>query len=724
MRHLPRIHSIGLKIVLLCLASVVATTLALTVVLLVTERSLTAEIALAGVERGEKETAQVASTVYKMAEVAHRALLDHVRRNLEVAKELIVHEGGISLSHEQVSWTATDQLSKKDQAVRLPKMLFGTRWFGQNSDTQIATPLVDKVHAMVGGTVTVFQRFNEQGDMLRVATTVVGDNGRRAVGTYIPAVEPDGQRNAVIASVLQGKRFSGRAFVVNDWYVTGYDPLFDGGGRVIGMVYAGVKQEAFGDLRETIKEIVVGKSGYVWAFGGTGSQRGKYIVSQKGKRDGESMWEVQDSGGRFPAQDLINAGLATRNGEIALVHYRWGNPGDPAPREKVAAVTYFAPWDWVIGASTYQDDFDASLAKVGQAVNSILIWAAVGSFAVVLLLSGVAWAVSRRMTAPLTALVSAAEAVSRGDLRQDVAVRGEDEVGQLASSFSGMVVSVRSIAHDLHQATGTLGGVVEDLSKSSAEQSKAISLQAIALQRTQATADGIRLASTRATREAETVLGATARADALAGSGKEAIAQSLAGLNDIRAQVENIASKIHELGERTQQIDGITDTFKDLADRSHLLALNAAIEAASAGEHGKGFSVVAEEVRKLAKQSIESTVRVREVLRDIRICVLEVVAITRIGAQVMEEGLAQVGASGDTLSELSSMVTESSAAIRSIAVVISQQTAGVEQIFEAVTDLNDLADSTLKRLNSTNSAVAALGTVAQRVSSVVARYRV
>jgi methyl-accepting chemotaxis protein len=711
------------KVALLCSASVVATTLSLTAALLLKERSLKTEIVRLGLERGETETAQIVSGVHEMAQVVHRAILEHVNSNLEVAKDLIAREGGVSLSREEIAWTARNQLSKEEKALRLPKMLLGKQWFGQNRDTRVTTPLVDKVRDLVGGTATVFQRLNEQGDMLRIATTVVGDDGQRAVGTYIPALDSDGRPNPVVSTVLLGRRFVGRAFVVNGWYITGYEPLFDERRELIGMVYAGIQQEAFGDIHKTLEELVVGKTGYVWAVGGTGIHRGRYIISQKGTRDGEDIWEIKDANGRFPVQDAVHAALSTKGGEVSFVRYTWVNPGDPAPRDKVSAVTYFEPWDWVIGASTYQDDFDASLIRTQQAVNGILLWVIAGSLVLIVLLSGAAWWVSRRLMAPLTTLVGAAEAVSRGDLRQDVGVEGEDEIGQLAASFAAMVVNVRSVAHDLHEATRTLGEVVQDLSLSSAEQSQAISRQAAALQEAQATADAIRRASAQTALQSEEVLHATARADELAGSGQEAISQSLAGLTDIRAEVERIAAKIRELGERTQQIDGITDTVKDFADQSQLLALNASIEAARAGEHGKGFAVVADEVRKLAEQSIQSTRSVREILRDVSDRVGEVVALTQSGAQRVEDGLAQVRASGEKLGELSAMVTQSSAAIHAIAAAIRQQTAGVEQIFEAVTDLNRLADATLKRLESTNSAVATLGTVSQRVSSVVGLYR-
>ena len=167
------------------------------------------------------------------------------------------------------------------------------------------------------------------------------------------------------------------------------------------------------------------------------------------------------------------------------------------------------------------------------------------------------------------------------------------------------------------------------------------------------------------------------RADDIGRSGEQAIEQTLGGLTEIRSQVDAIAQKIGELAERTRQIGLITETVKDLADQSNMLALNAAIEAVRSGEHGKGFSVVAREIRSLADQSIQATNRVREILEDITAAIRTAVAITEKGSQKMESSLIQVRTSGENLRELSGIVKENSAAVRQIAAAVNQQNAGI-----------------------------------------------
>ena len=155
---------------------------------------------------------------------------------------MLANAGNPGLSKETVTWTAVNQFTGKPIAVQLPKMLVGDQWLGQNTDPAIETLVVDKVTRLIGETTTIFQRMNEEGDMLRVATTIKDAEGKRAIGTYIPAVNPDGTPNPVIAAVLKGETYHGRAFVVDAWHLTAYEPIKDKEGNLIGMLYAGIKQ--------------------------------------------------------------------------------------------------------------------------------------------------------------------------------------------------------------------------------------------------------------------------------------------------------------------------------------------------------------------------------------------------------------------------------------------------------------------------------------------------
>ncbi|RKH00151.1 methyl-accepting chemotaxis protein [Corallococcus sp. CA053C] len=348
-------------------------------------------------------------------------------------------------------------------------------------------------------------------------------------------------------------------------------------------------------------------------------------------------------------------------------------------------------------------------------------------FALLLEAGGVVLAAlfGRSIVRPLAELTSVAgHIVESGDLTRPITARGNDEVGRLSNSFSQMVGKLREVTINLQHAATALTQSTDHLNASSTDQAQTISRQAAALQETQVTAQEIKQTSTLAAQKAESVLSVAERADTLAKAGEASIEQTMAGLNDIRAQVGEIAEKILELGERTRQIGGITQTVKDLADQSNMLALNAAIEAVRSGEHGKGFSVVAREIRALADQSIQATTRVRELLDDIAASVTAAVRITERGAERMEVGLEQVRASGQNLRELSSIVQDNAAAVRQIAAAVNQQNVGINQITLAVNDLSKMMDDTVARIGSTGEAATTLQIISEQLSSAVGAYRV
>jgi methyl-accepting chemotaxis protein len=334
------------------------------------------------------------------------------------------------------------------------------------------------------------------------------------------------------------------------------------------------------------------------------------------------------------------------------------------------------------------------------------------------------WSLQRRLVKPLATLKAAtARIVEHGDLAQTISIRSNDEIGELASSFSRMVEKLREIPNSLDEASQVLARSVGALGVTATEQRDSILRQATALDETQVTANEIRQTSAAAAQKAEHVLQVVARADEVSRSGEESLERSLSGLSEIGSTVVTMAEKIELLKERMRQIDAINITVKDLADQSNMLALNAAIEAVRSGEHGKGFAVVAREIRSLADQSIQATGRVREILLDISRSIDDAVKISAAGRKRTESGLAEVRSAGETMRALSAMVKDTSDAVRQITASVSQQNAGISQIFTAVSDLSEGMRDTRTRLDSTGEAIDKLQNVTDRVSQIVTTYR-
>ncbi|NVJ04528.1 HAMP domain-containing protein [Myxococcus sp. AM001] len=342
-----------------------------------------------------------------------------------------------------------------------------------------------------------------------------------------------------------------------------------------------------------------------------------------------------------------------------------------------------------------------------------------------LVFTAAAFLVSRAIVSPLVQLSSAVRHIAeRGDLRQTIRIDSDDEVGQLARAVGLLVGKLKELLHQLQSSTELLSDSVSGLTESADQQNEMVTRHAAALQETQVTAQEIRQTAMLASGSAESVIQVAERAEQLSRTGEAAVSASIDGMEEVRNQVAEIAARVTSLGERTRQISGITETVKDLADQSHLLAVNAAIEAARSGEHGKGFVVVAKEIRALADQSIRATNQVRRILQDINQAIIGTVEITVEGTELMEAGLTQVRTSGETLKQLTAIVEDSTAAARQIARTVSQQATGIEQIFTAVNELNTLMTDTVSRISTTSDSALSLKMLSERVSQVVRAYDV
>ena len=344
-----------------------------------------------------------------------------------------------------------------------------------------------------------------------------------------------------------------------------------------------------------------------------------------------------------------------------------------------------------------------------------------------ILVAGVAllWYLMDRSLKPIKAFTGIVrKIVGEGDLTQKIEIRSSDEVGQMAGYFNEMMEWLRQTQTDLLSAVRTLDETVKGLEALSEAQNQSVTLSATALQQTQVTAQEIKQTSQTAAQKAEEILKATQKADDIGKTGQDSVERSLQGLTDIRRQVGEIAEKVLDLTDRTRQIGTITNTVKDLADQSNILAINAAIEAVRSGEHGKGFGLVAKEIRRLSDQSLQATGRVKEILDNIQDAIDKVVTITESGSKRMEGGLTLVKSSGENLKLLTGFVRGNSDSVKQIATAVSQQNTGIGQIFSAVTEQTKMMTETVRQVESIGQRVKALKETSRMLTEVSKRYKV
>ncbi|WP_163998957.1 methyl-accepting chemotaxis protein [Pyxidicoccus caerfyrddinensis] len=333
-----------------------------------------------------------------------------------------------------------------------------------------------------------------------------------------------------------------------------------------------------------------------------------------------------------------------------------------------------------------------------------------------LLLWAVSIAVRRSITRPLQALVAAARQVDGGDLSTRIATDERDELGELSRVLGHTVARLRELLVSVHQAGQETAAAVERLALAADEQNRSVSRQADAVAQASARAQEIRQMSDVAAHQASEVLRSAETADAVGRSGMEALAGSFQGIQDIHVQFDRMSGCVEDLARRSARVSAVTDTVRDLAKQSDMLAINAAIEATRAGEKGRGFKVVATEIRSLADRSVRATAEVREQLEATTEAVKAAVEITEQGRTHVEHGLGQVRTGETRLEELTRILQESGSGLRRIATAVEQQHQGVGQIFSAVRELSTTTNDAVNAVDAMRQSAEQLRSVTRRLT--------
>jgi len=335
-----------------------------------------------------------------------------------------------------------------------------------------------------------------------------------------------------------------------------------------------------------------------------------------------------------------------------------------------------------------------------------------------------AWIIAVRASRPLQTLSEVALRVAAGDLTQRVTVESRDEVGALATSFGQMVTRLRELVGTLKTAADELATSAEHLSEHTRAQSAMLERQASGVAETSATTRELEQSSAVAARTASSVVEVARRAADMSETGRGAAERSAAELQRIQSSVESIVGQSSHLLEQARQVGDVVETVRDLATQSHVLSLNASIEAVKAGEAGKSFGVVAQEVRALAEQSGQGAATIGKIVEDMLAAVQTTLSTTERGSQGMAGSLGEIRASGESLRAIGGIVRETSEAALQIAAAVQQQSTGIGQIAAAMRDIDKGMEETMIRIRALERSASQVAETATRISGIAAEFTV
>ncbi|WP_295486120.1 methyl-accepting chemotaxis protein [uncultured Pseudomonas sp.] len=483
-----------------------------------------------------------------------------------------------------------------DQSVQVAGVATPALYLGDhllNNDLSI----VDEFQQMTAGIATLFVRSGD--DFVRIATNLKKQDGSRAIGTQLDRAHP------AYARLLAGQMYVGRAVLFERNYMTRYVPVSDTSGRVIAVLFVGFDYTDAQNAQFTnLKRFRIGQTGSLALL----DNQGQWLVPPAG---------VADTQAAATAIEGLGA------------HAHFWNSGD---QRFFSVVQPFAEGPWTVVASMPE-------AEIREVTWSVGLRLAIGSLlAMLLAVLATLWLLRRKLR-PLDDLVRQAQALGAGDLSARLTLTSEDEIGQLARSFNQMadalatmVTHIRSASEQVSARSQSLAGLSSGACEGMEQQSGEITSMAGAVEEFSATSMNI----------AENMAGTERMAQDNAQQtriGRSAMDQASASLRQIAEALGGTATVMDSLGARSQEIGGIVGVITAIAEQTNLLALNAAIEAARAGEQGRGFAVVADEVRGLAARTRQATEEISTMIASIQQQTGQAISTLEQGNRLMQDGL-------------------------------------------------------------------------------------
>ena len=363
------------------------------------------------------------------------------------------------------------------------------------------------------------------------------------------------------------------------------------------------------------------------------------------------------------------------------------------------------------------------LASSRSIDRSMVLCGILGGLAVLFLILTVI-VLTRIVSRPLKDLSVLSTRIGKGDLTAEIRqVSHNDEVGSLFQAFRIMTDNMRTMVKENKESVNLLSSSSAEILAAATQVAASSVETATAVSQTTSTVEEVRQISESSSAKAKAVSDKAEKNTEIAQNGKKAVASLVENMDNIRERVESIAESVVRLSEQGQAIGEIIASVNDIADQSNLLAVNAAIEAAKAGEYGKGFGVVAQEIKGLAEQSRQATTKVRAILLDVQKGTSAAVMATEQGNKAVDIGVKQSQEAGESIRVLTDSVAEAAQTAIQIAASNQQQMAGISQVTSAMENIKQGSAQTAASTKQAEIAARNLNELAQKIKQLMEHYR-
>ena len=472
---------------------------------------------------------------------------------------------------------------------------------------------------------------------------------------------------------------------------------------------------------DILRNMHFGKDGYVWADTSQGVN-----VAMLGKQniEGKSRYDQQDVKGNYMMREILKNGMQPGGG---YTDYWFPRPGSDKPSPKRSYSLYFKPFDWVIGTGNYVDDLEAMVQKAAEGDKHRLLYGVyllVGvTIIIIILVCIIAIFVTNRLLLSIGAEPTEMEDIARRVAEGDLTISLQSGKSGVYEEMRRMVESLRQVMEKVNNSAREVSIAAEQL-HNNAQKTADDSLNVVSQSDTVATAsEEMAATSSDIANNCHQAANSSNSASATAQSGAAIVRETVEGMTRIAAKVRSSAGAVEQLGVRSEQIGQIVGTIEDIADQTNLLALNAAIEAARAGEQGRGFAVVADEVRALAERTTRATKEIGGMIKNIQSETRQAVKAMEEGVEEVERGTSGASRSGQALEVILEQINEVTGQVNRIATAAEEQTATTREITDHIHSISSTVQTSAKGSQEMHQSSSRLSQLSVDLQDLVRRFR-
>lgn len=493
---------------------------------------------------------------------------------------------------------------------------------------------------------------------------------------------------------------------------------------------------AFGSIKDTyenggtleqalpvLKNLRYGENGYIFGYKGDGS---RVFTGQIDKGIGDNFWTLQDKQGNYIIQSLVKAG---REGG-GYVTYYYPKPGESKAQPKLSYALFLDRWDLMIGTGFYLDDVDAVVANIEKEADTsqsaMVTYLISISFALLVVAIVFGALISRSIMRPLRNITQSMEtlATGEGDLTARLDEDGPLELGRLGGSFNKfagsiqkMIGQVLEVAHEVTDRTSLMASQIEELDGLLSSQADETNQVATAMSEMSASALEVSHSASMTAASAGEADDNSRNAEVTMKNSRDVVTKLAAHINASNTSTQMLEGNVHEIA-------SVVDVIQSIAEQTNLLALNAAIEAARAGEQGRGFAVVADEVRSLATKTHDSTDEIHKMIEKLKAGSASAVQAMEASHQCSIEAEERSQAATEELNTITSHIHSVQEQSSVIATAAEEQNQVSDEIAQCIVHISDQSKQSSLIARKNRDAGSELALQASALQEMVARFKV